>query len=523
MLKSPRLVLLALLPLLAHCASAPRLDGVQASHAIPASDTAPLDRAVLGELGADPRVSSVRLVDQNALAFAYRAASAAASERTLDVQYYAWHDDLTGKLLAAELMRAAERGVRVRVLVDDVNARAKHDVLLVADQHPNLKVRIFNPFYSRHGTLARIGEFLFNSRRLNRRMHNKAWIADNRIAIVGGRNIGDEYFGASAEANTRDLDLVMVGPIVADVSREFDEYWNSPNAVPVSRFEGRKPKPGELEALVEGARQFRDGAGTTPYIAALRDPQQRADLIAKAPPPLKVRHIELLVDDPAKVGEKADATGADTSRVLLELADKVDQATQEVLIVSPYFVPGAQGTRSLTAEVARGMHIAVLTNSLAATDVAAVHAGYARYRRELLRGGVDLYEMKPLVGSGDGKRRLSVTGSSEASLHTKAMVIDRHWVFVGSMNLDPRSAKLNTEMGVLVDSAELAEQLRGQFELDTSPEFSYRVVVEEPGHELVWYDRVDGKERRSEHEPDASVWRRMGATALRALPIESLL
>ena len=206
--------LLAVLPLLAHCASAPKLDGVVHTHAIAAASTTTLDQIVLRELGNEPGVSSLRLVEQNAAAYAYRAETAAAAERTLDVQYYIWHEDLTGRLLATELLRAAERGVRVRLLLDDADARDKHDTFAIADLHPNVEVRIFNPFYSRSGVLGLVTEFVLRGSRLNRRMHNKAWIADNRVAIIGGRNIGDEYFGASPHSNFSDLDLVMAGPIV---------------------------------------------------------------------------------------------------------------------------------------------------------------------------------------------------------------------------------------------------------------------------------------------------------------------
>jgi putative cardiolipin synthase len=515
-----RFALIALLPLLTHCASAPRLGGVVPSHALPAAESSRIDQAVIAELGPDPQVSGVRLVEDNALAFAYRAATAEAAGRSLDVQYYIWQDDLTGRLLAAELMRAAERGVRVRLLIDDANGRANHDIFSVADQHPLVEVRIFNPFYNRYGSIAKIGEFLLRGSRLNRRMHNKAWIVDNRMAILGGRNIGDEYFGASPHSNFADLDVLLTGPIVADVSREFDEYWNSPDAVPVSRFDSHKPKPGELENLIELANSYRETAGETPYVAALRDVRKRADLIRDAPPPLKVRDIRLLVDEPTKIG--SDKTGPKASVVLSGLESAIGQASAETLIISPYFVPGEGGAQGLIADVKRGMRVAVLTNSLAATDVAAVHTGYARYRRELLRGGVELYEMKPKVVEGAARRELSVLGSSGATLHTKAMVIDERWAFIGSMNIDPRSANLNTEMGVLVDSTELAGQLRRQFDLAISPDLSYRPALE-PGNELVWYDRVKGAERRSEHEPDTSAPERLGVTLLRLLPIESQL
>ncbi len=515
-----RLILLAALPWLTHCASAPSLDGVEPSYALPPTESNRLEAAVLDGLQDAPNANDVRLVDQNALAFGYRAATAAAAERSLDVQYYIWNDDLTGRLLAAELMRAAERGVRVRVLVDDIDARAKHEVFLVADLHPNIEVRIFNPFYSREGTVPWLTEWTLRANRLNRRMHNKAWIADNRIAIVGGRNVGDEYFGASPHSNFSDLDILLSGPVVTEVSAAFDEYWNSPNAVPVSRFEGRKPKPEQLEKLIAAARDYTAEASDSPYVEALRDPEKRAELLAKRPPPLRVPEIHLLVDDPAKIG--SEANGAGVSNVLAGLEAAMSSANHELLIFSPYFVPRREGRRGLVKQAQRGVHVAVLTNSLAATDVAAVHTGYARERRELLAGGVELFEMKRRAGSEDGHAQISLTGSKRASLHTKAMIIDERWVFIGSMNLDPRSAFLNTEMGVLIESEALASQLRSQFERATAPDLSYRVVLE-PHEGLVWYDQVNGKERRLEREPDASVGRRLGVTLLRVLPLDSQL
>ena len=514
-----RLALLAALPLLTHCATAPSLEGVQPSYALPPTSSAALD-TTLRELGDAPGRSTVRLVEQNAMAFAYRAATAAAAERSLDVQYYIWSDDLTGRLLAIDLMRAAERGVRVRVLLDDIDARAKHELFVVADLHPNLEVRIFNPFYSRSGAFGYVTEWLLRSNRLNRRMHNKAWIVDNRVAIVGGRNIGDEYFGASGKSNFADLDVLLAGPVVAEVSAAFDAYWNSPNAVPVSRFEGRPPPPEALEQLMADAREYRAQASETPYVEALRDPVRRAEMLANRPPALTVPDVRLLVDDPDKVG--SDVEGPEASNVLAGLAQAMTGADDELLVFSAYFVPRKEGRKSLVRQVERGVRVAVLTNSLAATDVAAVHTGYARQRRHLLKGGVELYEMKRAAGSVEGRRQISVTGSSGASLHTKAMLIDRRWVFVGSMNLDPRSAFLNTEMGVLIESPDLAEQLFGQFERATGPELSYRVVLEE--HEgLVWYDRVDGKDRRLEREPDASAGRRLSVTLLRLVPLDSQL
>ena len=203
----------------------------------------------------------------------------------------------------------------MRVLIDDLDARAKHDVFAIADLHPNVEVRIFNPFYDRYGVIGQWSEFVLRGTRLNRRMHNKAWVADNRVAIVGGRNIGDEYFGASEQSNFSDTDVVLVGPVVEQVSREFDVYWNSPDAVPVSRFEARKPKPEQLQQLSQAALEFSHEAGETPYIAALRDPLQRAELLKRAPPLVRVRDIRVLADDPAKIGAE-EAEGLHPSLVL---------------------------------------------------------------------------------------------------------------------------------------------------------------------------------------------------------------
>jgi putative cardiolipin synthase len=513
-----RLGLVALLPLLAHCSAAPRLDDVQPGHAIPRGDTTTLDKVIDAGLGDETGMCAVRLIELNSMAFGYRAATATSAERSLDIQYYIWNDDLTGKLMAAEVLRAAERGVKVRVLVDDIDARAKHDLFQVADLHPNIEVRIFNPFYSRSGWLGQVTEWLIRGRRLNRRMHNKAWIADNRVAIVGGRNIGDEYFGASDASNFADLDLVLAGPIVDAISASFDLYWNNPNAVPVDRFDRKPPPPGALAQLVDDAREYRRTANESPYIATLRDVQKRADMLSKQPPPLKVREVQLLVDDPAKIGVELGED--ESSQVMAGLIPPMRDAEREVVIVSAYFVPGEEGTRLFADLEKRGVRVVVHTNSLAATDVAAVHTGYMRYRKDLLRAGVEIFETKRSADSAAGRRRISVTGSSGASLHTKAIVIDERWVFIGSMNIDPR-ANLNTEMGVLIESPVLAAQVRRQFERSVSPELSYRVELE--GNKLVWHDRLGEKDRRSTTEPDASVMRRLGVNLLRIVPIESQL
>ena len=515
-------LLFAVLSLLAGCASAPQPQPQPAppSHALPPAESTLLDRAVLKELGDSSGVSGVRLVQQNPLAFAYRLDTARKAERSLDVQYYIWHDDFTGGMLAMELIRAAQRGVRVRVLLDDLDVHDKRAFLAVADQHPNLEVRVFNPILSDNGALGIFGELVQRGGRLNHRMHNKAWIADNRVAIIGGRNIGDEYFGAAEGANFSDTGLVMAGPVVEEVSRQFDAYWNSAAAVPVAALAGATASPADLDSLMRDSPDYVQRADAAPFAAALSDERHLAEMLARRPPPVAVRDIRVLADDPAKVGSRE--RGVRASRVLAGVAQVMDKASSELLIISPYFVPGDSGADGLTALVQRGVRVAVLTNSLAATDVVGVHAGYSQYRRDLLRGGVELYEMKRSVGDETGRRRISWTGSSQASLHTKAVVVDDRWVFVGSMNLDPRSVNINTEMGVLVESPELAAQLREQFRQSTSPDMSHSLVLDDR-HGLAWRDRVDGRERTLHGEPGSTVGRRLTAFLMRLLPLESQL
>jgi len=281
------------------------------------------------------------------------------------------------------------------------------------------------------------------------------------------------------------------------VSASFDDYWNSPNAVPVERFEGRRPRPGELEKLVEDARDYREEAQDAPYIQSLRDERKRAETLLSQPPTMRIENVRLLVDDPSKVGTRSRACVLPTcSPVSTGRCEGPGRNFSSSLPTScPASAAPRASSRRPTRRARRG------ADQLAgATDVAAVHTGYARYRRDLLRGGVDLYEMKRKAGSETGRSQISVTGSSGASLHTKAMIIDGRWVFVGSMNIDPRSANLNTEMGVLVESPELAAQLRDQFDHIIGPEMSYRVVLEE-SEGLVWYDGSRARSGASSASP----------------------
>ncbi|MBC7988490.1 MAG: phospholipase D family protein [Luteimonas sp.] len=474
-----------------------------------------LDRELVPLLAANPGKSGVLMVPDGLDAFAARAISARRAGRSLDLQYYIWHDDLTGRLLGREAWLAAERGVRVRMLLDDMNAEGLDSKLLLLDTHPNIEIRLYNPFRNRTGVW-RVLELVQRIFSVNHRMHNKAWIADGRVAVVGGRNIGAEYFSAGEQVNFRDLDLVLFGPVVADASNIFDAYWNSSAAVPLAALTEKHPR--ELQALLvdigaearssEALRYLRRvdaSPNVRGYAGRKLTPVWSDRLRVHADPPLKWKH-----DD------RSDWLVARLERMLGGTREKA-------LLISPYFVPGADKTRDLVGLVARGAQVGVVTNSLAANDVVAVHGGYSRYRDDLLRGGVQLYEIRAQARPGQSADSgTSLFGSSGASLHTKAFVVDDARGFIGSFNLDPRSSDLNTEMGVLFDDARIARALRAEYLRLASPELSYWVFLD-PHGDVRWLDRAPRPPLLLGHEPDTGRLTRATNRVLAWLPIESQL
>lgn len=465
-----------------------------------------IDRELAPRLAAHPGKTGVLMIAGGLEAFAARATSARASGRSLDLQYYMWHDDLVGGLLGREVYAAAERGVRVRLLLDDINAKGLDPALMVLDAHPNIEIRLYNPFRNREG-LWRLLEMVQRVFSINHRMHNKAWIADGRVAVVGGRNIGDEYFDAHQEVNFRDLDLVLAGPAVADASAIFDRYWNSAAVVPIAAL--RDKDPAAMQAYIAQIGDEAKGAEAKRYLDRVS-----SSLDQNLPWDTGMHWsggVRVLSDPALKRGD--DGEDWLVTRLIAELAT----TQREALLISPYFVPGDEGSQGLVGLVGKGAQVGVVTNSLAANDVPAVHSGYARYRERLLAGGVRLYEIRR---SGPNAAA-SLFGSSGASLHTKAFVVDGARGFVGSFNLDPRSAELNTEMGVLFDDATLAASLRSEYERLAAPALSYRVALDRG--RLCWLDETSRPPRRLDHEPDASLTRRATARVMGWLPIESQL
>lgn len=448
----------------------------------------------------DAALSGLKLVEDNGEALAMRLLSAREATESLDLMYYLLRRDRSGSLLINEVVAAADRGVRVRMLIDDINPQRNDDTYLSLNSHPNIELRLFNPSGLRNGSLLRWLELVARMFAMTRRMHAKAWIVDRKVAIVGGRNIGDEYFGA-AETNFRDLDLLMLGKAVGQTAAIFERYWASQESVPL---EVLHPAGGG-----HGTERIR----SVPPSAD--NPAERWTsldaFIAEGLPMVWTPTAQVLADPPEKVRGRRE-----TNWLMNQVAPKLREAKERLEIVSPYFIPGRKGSAIIEGLRRRGVAVTVLTNSLAATDVAAVHGAYANYRKRLLRAGVALHELRP-----SGRpRKMSVLGSKGASLHTKAFAVDGRTGFVGSMNFDPRSVSINAEMGVLFEDERLTGELVRHFERERQPDISYRLTLE--GRRIRW-NRADGEPKRRYGEPGASIGRRLLAFVVRWLPLESQL
>lgn len=469
-----------------------------------------LDRELAPLLARHPGQTGVLLLPDGVEAFAARAMSARQAGRSLDLQYYIWHDDLAGRLLAREAWLAAQRGVRVRMLLDDINASGKDAQLLALDAHPNIEVRLYNPFRNRSGP-RRMLEMLQRVFSLNHRMHNKAWIADGRVAVVGGRNIGEEYFNASTQSNFRDLDALLFGPAVAQAGAIFDTFWNSDAVVPIAALGNRDPA--DLQALLARSDTELDSVAARRYLARVATRPSVQDYQGAALAPHWSNGVEV-VSDPPRKRDGDDRAGW----LVTQLAERMGEARREALLVSPYFVPGEPFAARLEAAARAGLRVGIVTNSLAANDVIPVHSGYRRYRLPLLQAGVCLHELRAQPGGSDS----GGLGSTGASLHTKAFVIDGAHGFIGSFNLDPRSAYLNTEMGLLFRDSGIAADLRAEYLRLAAPGPSYRVLLDAHGR-VRWLDRTAQPPRLLADEPDADWLRRAKATVFGWLPIESQL
>jgi putative cardiolipin synthase len=494
---------------LAACATVPKEYPRNPSTAFTDYSATSLGRLFEAAAEQHPGESGFGIIRHGRQAFTDRVALTELAEKSLDLQYYIWERDETGQILAERLVRAADRGVRVRVLLDDINLSGRDAPIAALDAHPNIEVRIFNPFANRG---ARVFDFAIDLDRVNHRMHNKLMVADNAVAIVGGRNIGNHYFGVATDANFRDLDIAAAGPVVRDTSGVFDYFWNGDWAVPISALVDRPYTESDMQTAVRSLRE-RIAGDSYPYPLDADVANLRADLTAVRDG-LTWASGKIVWDDPEHIRE-----GAEHGRLHLAWHGKLETVQREVLMESAYFVTRERGVEIAQQLHERGVRMRLLTNSLASNDVLAAHAGYAKRREELLASGMEIYEMRPDAGS--IKKRV-VSGESKAALHTKAIVFDRESVFIGSFNLDPRSADINTEAGLYVESPELAAQVIEYMDEGVRPENSYQVLLDNNG-DPVWVTEIDGNEVRYTEEPETTFGQRFMSGFIMMLPVEDQL
>ena len=443
--------------------------------------------------------SGFQLMPIASVAYGARLELAEKAQQTLDVQYYVLAQDGTGKRFIRALRDAARRGVRVRLLVDDVYTAGEDGMLAELAAEPHAEVRVYNLFPAARDSSA--GRWLaswWDFRRVDHRMHNKLFVVDNALAVFGGRNIADPYFMRGADSNFVDLDVLAAGPVVRELSRAFDEYWDSDFVYPIETFAHRDPRPGNAIA---------DDADPSPVPDAPRtELRQRYSgtvrQLAEGRVGLEEAGATVVFDPLDKTAGSRDLSREGTVRGDLSLV--IRSAREEVVVASPYFVPGQEGMAAIRALRARGVKLRLLTNSLAATDEPFVHVGYARYREAMVRLGVDVREIGP--GLVREHSRFGSFGRSLGRLHAQVAVIDRRIVFIGSMNFDPRSERRNTEIGVLMESPELARQVLELMDVDQT---SYHVRLAADGESLEWAYIRDGHETVWTDEPEASLGRRV--------------
>jgi len=496
---SPALVLLAV-----GCASLPS-DYPPPPHtvALAPDPTTTLGRHVADFAGRHGSgVSGYAPIDLNSDGLRWRLALIDSAERSLDLLYYVWYSDPGGLVVLEHVIEAAERGIRVRVVVDDTLFLKGKSSLADLSAHPNIEIRVFNPWATKGAT--RAFETVARAKKLNRRMHDKLLIADNQMAILGGRNIGDHYFGLHHKYNFHDLDMVVIGDAAAESSEIFDHFWNSDRVIPTTAF----VKEVSWESIAEGRKrkiaELRDTDELTGFPITRRDwSDDLAALVETMSPGTSTLEYDKLVDE-------TDERAYDAA---LGLAELVDQAQREVLIVNAYIIPGDRMMEIFQDATDRGVRVRVLTNSLASNDVPAVTAKYKKYRKPLIEAGVELYEFSAYPEIQAGIVDTDPVEARFAGLHTKAMVVDRESVYIGSLNLDPRSIQLNTEMGMIVTSPALAEEVAAIAERDMFPANSWRVLMDENG-KLSWESDAGVVTR----QPAQSSWQRVQAWFFKIVP-----
>jgi len=500
------------------CAGLPQGFERPESHAVGNTEISRLSDNFTPLIAAHPGHSGLLPLQNGLDALAARLTLTSLADRSIDAQYYLIHNDLTSRLFLNALIRAADRGVRVRLLVDDMAMWGRTKGAAMLSAHPHIEVRIFNPF-SRGGS--RTAQMVYRFGSVTRRMHNKVFVVDNQAAILGGRNIGNEYFEADPDIEFGDMDVLTIGPVVDEVSVSFDKYWNSELAYPAAVLKERSVDLSRLASHRQELEEFIQDQQNTNYVQVLES-SELVGFIKGNRLPFFWGKAVAVYDEPEKISAARDRTDIHLSSRLLPHFDNV---REELIIFSPYFVPGNRGVAYLSTLCKSGVRVRVLTNSLASTDVALVHAGYSRYREALLRAGVELYELDKKLSRKEKKARKGKYGASKASLHTKSFVLDRKRVFIGSLNLDPRSIVENTEIGVILDSSEIGEDM-GQWFDENVERIAFLLKLrdnKDAPDQIRWHRWIDGEESVYIRDPRTSLFKRLNIELLGLLPIESQL
>lgn len=513
--------ILALLLLLTACSSLPE-NISEPSYAFKKSPNAYLEKQIISanqQAGLADDAVTMLLLDDGVDAFVARLSLINTAQKSVDVQYYLYHSDLSGHLLTVALWKAAQRGVRIRLLLDDMDMDGKDETLVALSGHPNISIRLFNPFIRGK---TRASQFITQFGSITRRMHNKSLTVDTSVTILGGRNIGDVYFGADEKTVFGDMDVALTGHVVEQVSESFDEYWNSPLSYPVELFSDYRWDDETLQSISMLFKEKADSKREHNFVKELQA-NNLVELIHNDDVKVYTGEAQILVDNPAKIATSREKT---KYHLTPQLAPYINAVESELIIVSPYFVPGKEGLQFFHDLVERGITVKILTNSLKSNDVLVVHAGYSKYRKKLLEMGVQIYEMdsqlltsKSAYKKSDNKKS-SIWGKSKASLHAKYFIIDRQSTFIGSLNLDPRSFYENTEIGVILKADKLSQHLAKQFDEEIN-RIAFKLTLHDGA--ISWSKTIADKTIIYHHEPYSSWWDRFKVGFMRYLPGESQL
>jgi len=463
---------------------------------------------------ADPSLSGVRLLANPKEAFRARFGGAYLAEKSLDLQYYLWKGDLTGSLLLYRALEAADRGVHVRILIDDIFHSGRDNNYAALDSHPNMEIRVYNPMGSRGA--GKGANMVYHKGSLDHRMHNKIFLVDSAVAVLGGRNIGDDYFGVDEKLNFRDLDVLAVGPAAKDAGEAFDIYWNSPAAVPITVLLKKPVDAGALESGREELKATLDELDALPYTVP-RNAEEIRETLEQLADELVWAETEIIIDSLERF-----QTGSESAFV--ELTDRLaDEATSEFVIETAYLIPTQEGIDKVAEITKRGVRVRILTNSLRSNNHTTVHAHYKKYRKPMIEAGIELHELRPDPEILEHfKEDHQEVEESRAGLHSKSFVVDRRLSMIGSYNMDPRSRIWNSEIGLLIHSEEFAEQVLEVMETDLDPANSYRVTLDEKG-KLVWTASGPQGPVTWHKEPETTAWQRFKSRFLRWIPMEKEL